>query len=209
MATMDIALTVLLALSAFILGGCPFSVWIGQWALHKDIQKYGDGNPGSSNVFRAGSKKWGVLALLLDITKGVPFILIGKLVFGLGQPVLYAIALSAVLGHAYSPFLGFKGGKALAVFAGTLFGLQQWDMIISLIILFILGFLFIGNDAWTVVLGIVASLIALLISQENTWEIIFISCITALFIVKQYNDLRSPNHPGRLIIWLRSRRKAA
>jgi acyl phosphate:glycerol-3-phosphate acyltransferase len=207
--TMDFALTFLLALSAFILGGCPFSVWIGQWVLNKDIRRYGDGNPGSSNVFKAGSKRWGVLALLLDIIKGAPFILIAKLVFGLGQPVLYIIAFSAVLGHAYSPFLGFRGGKALAVFAGTLFGLQQWDMIVSLIILFILGFLFIGNDAWTVVLSIVASLIALLIAQADMEEIIFVSGITALFIVKQFNDLKSPNHPGRLIVWIRSRRKAA
>ena len=207
--TMDFALTVLLVLSAFILGGCPFSVWIGQWALNRDIRKYGDGNPGSSNVFRAGGKRWGVPALILDIIKGAPLILIGKLVFGLGQPILYIIAFSAVLGHAYSPFLGFRGGKALAVFAGTLFGLQQWDIIVSLIILFILGFLFIGNDAWTVVLGIVASLITLLIARADIAEIIFVSGITALFIVKQFNDLKSPNHPGRLIVWIRSRSKAA
>ncbi|MCX6006573.1 MAG: glycerol-3-phosphate acyltransferase [Chloroflexi bacterium] len=209
MTTMDAALTVLLALSAFILGGCPFSVWVGQWVLNKDIRKYGDGNPGSSNVFKAGGKKWGVLALLLDIGKGVPFILIGKLIFGLGQPILYLIAFSAVLGHAYSPFLGFKGGKALAVFAGTLFGLQQWDIIVSLIILFILGFLFIGNDAWIVVLGMVASLIVLLISRADILAIIFFSCITALFIIKQFNDLRTPNHSGRLLVWIRSRKKAA
>jgi acyl phosphate:glycerol-3-phosphate acyltransferase len=207
--TMDIALTVLLALSAFILGGCPFSVWIGQLVLNKDIRKYGDGNPGSSNVFKAGSKRWGIFALLLDIIKGTPFILIAMLVFSLAQPALYIIAISAVMGHAYSPFLGLRGGKALAVFAGTLFGLQQWDIIVSLIILFILGFLFIGNDAWTVVLGMVASLITLLITRADILEIIFVSGITALCIIKQFNDLKSPNHAGRLIVWIRSRRKAA
>ena len=208
-ATMDIILAVVLALSAFILGGCPFSVWIGKWVLHRDIQKVGDGNPGASNVFRAGNKKWGVVALVLDIVKGIPFILIGKIVFGLGLPVLYVIAFSAVLGHAYSPFLGFKGGKALAVFAGTLFGLLQWDMIVTLIILFIFGFLFLGNDSWIVVIGMVGSLIALLFLRADMGEIIFISCVTALFIVKQFSGLRTPNPPGRLVHWIRSRRKAA
>ena len=60
------------------------------------------------------------------------------------------------------PILLFSvsGWEGIGGFRGTLFGLQQWDIIVSLIILFILGFLFIGNDAWTVVLGIVASLIA-------------------------------------------------
>ncbi len=208
MVTMDTILIVLLALAAFILGGCPFSVWIGRWALHRDIQKVGDGNPGASNVFKSGGKIWGVAALVLDILKGVPFILIGKIVFGLDMPVLYIIAFSAVLGHAYSPFLGFKGGKALAVFAGTLFGLMQWDIIVTLIILFILGFLFIGNDSWIVVIGMTGSLITLLFLRADIWEIIFIACVTTLFIVKQYSGLRNPNPPGRLVHWIRSRRKA-
>ncbi|MBN1375723.1 MAG: glycerol-3-phosphate acyltransferase [Dehalococcoidia bacterium] len=204
---MDILLVVLLMLAAFILGGCPFSVWLGMLTMSMDIRRYGDGNPGSYNVFKAGSKKWGVVALILDIIKGIPFILIGKLAFGLGQPVLYLIAFSAVMGHAYSPFLGFRGGKALAVFAGSLLGLSQWDIIISLIVLFLLGFLFIGNDAWTVVLGIVGSLIMLMVTRVEFWEMVFISCISVLFIIKQFNDLRSGNHPGRLIVWIRSRGK--
>ena len=206
--TMDVLLVVLLALGAYILGGCPFSVWVGKLALKTDIRYYGDGNPGSSNVFRAGSKKWGVAALVLDILKGIPFILIGRIIFGIGQPVLYVIAFCAVLGHAYSPFLGFRGGKALAVFAGTLFGLTQWDVITSLIILFILGFLFIGNDAWTVILGMAGSLVFLLYVRAEMWEVIFISCVAALFIIKQFHDLKAPNHDGRLIHWIRSKRKA-
>lgn len=208
-ANMDTVLVVLLALSAFILGGCPFSVWIGKWAMRTDIRRYGDGNPGSSNVFKAGSKKWGVVALILDIVKGVPFVLIGRMVFGLGQPLLYLIAFSAVLGHAYSPFLGFRGGKALAVFGGSLLGLAQWDIILSLIVFFLLGFLFIGNDAWTVILGMVGSLIMLLLTRAELWECVFIACITLLFFIKQLHDLRTPNRPGRLIDWVRSRKKAA
>jgi acyl phosphate:glycerol-3-phosphate acyltransferase len=207
--TMEIFLVVLLALGAYILGGCPFSVWVGKLALKTDIRHYGDGNPGSSNVFRAGSKRWGIAALVLDILKGVPFILIGKIIFGISQPILYIIAFCAVLGHAYSPFLGFRGGKALAVFAGTLFGLSQWDIIASLIILFILGFLFIGNDALTVILGMAGSLLVLLYERAEIWEVIFISCVTALFIIKQFYDLKAPNHAGRLIHWIRSRRKPA
>lgn len=205
---MDIVLVVLLALCSYILGGCPFSVWVGRLGMGKDIRKYGDGNPGSFNVFKAGSKKWGAVALLLDIIKGVPFILIGKLIFGLDQPFLYLIAFCAVLGHAYSPFLNFRGGKALAVFAGSLFGLMQWDVLISLIILCIIGFLFIGNDAWTVMLAMCGTVIMLLLTRAELWETLFIACIAILFIIKQFHDLRMPNHPGRLVDWVRSRNKA-
>jgi glycerol-3-phosphate acyltransferase PlsY len=62
------------AVSAFWLGACPFSVWIGRWVLGKDIRDYGDGNPGAANVFRAGGRKSGCLAVILDTTKGVPFV---------------------------------------------------------------------------------------------------------------------------------------
>jgi acyl phosphate:glycerol-3-phosphate acyltransferase len=206
---MDTVLVVLLALSAYVLGSCPFSVWVGKWAMQTDIRRYGDGNPGSSNVFKAGSKKWGIIALILDIIKGIPFILIGRLLFGLGQPFLYLLAFCAVLGHAYSPFLGFRGGKALAVFGGSLLGLAQWDVILSLIIFFILGFLFIGNDAWTVILGMAGTMVMLLLAHAEFWECIFIAFVTALFIIKQLHDLRAPNRPGRLIVWVRSRKKAA
>jgi acyl phosphate:glycerol-3-phosphate acyltransferase len=206
--SMDVFLVVLLALSAYILGGCPFSVWVGKLVLKTDIRHFGDGNPGSSNVFRAGSKKWGIAALVLDILKGVPFILIGKIIFGISQPILYIIAFCAVLGHAYSPFLGFRGGKALAVFAGTLFGLSQWDVIASLIILLIMGFLFIGNDAWIVILGMTGTLVLLIFERAEIWEVIFISCVAVLFLIKQFHDLKVPNHDGRLIQWIKARRKA-
>jgi acyl phosphate:glycerol-3-phosphate acyltransferase len=205
---MNVVLLAILVLCAFILGACPFSVWIGKLALHKDITKYGDSNPGSSNVFRAGSKKWGIVAVVLDMGKGVPFILIAALVFGLAQPSLYFIAFAAVLGHAYSPFLGFRGGKALAVFGGALFGLQQWDVIVCMVILLILGFLFIGNDSWTTMIATVGTLIVLLFIRADFWEIVFIGGVTTLFLIKHFRDLGIHDKPGRLAIWVKSRKKA-
>ena len=105
----------LLAVSAFWLGACPFSVWIGQWLLGKDIRDYGDGNPGATNVFRAGGRKSGCLAIILDAAKGVPFVLLAHLFFGLSIIAVMAVALSAILGHAFSPLLRFRGGKSIAV----------------------------------------------------------------------------------------------
>ncbi len=64
----------LLAVSAFWLGACPFSVWIGRWVLGKDIRNYRGGNPGAANVFQAGGRKSGCLAVILDTVKGVPFV---------------------------------------------------------------------------------------------------------------------------------------
>ena len=206
----DIVIVLTLITAAFMLGSCPFSLWIGSLRLHKDIRNYGDGNPGAANVFKAGGKWWGVAAVIADIVKGVPFVFVAKWMLYLSQPVAYLVAAAAVLGHAYSPFLHFKGGKALAVFAGTLIALSQWDVIFCLVIFLLLGFLFVGNDSWIVIFGMTGTLIALLASRADTWEMAFIFGIAVLFIIKQFNGLQvKTNKPGRLICWIRSNRKTA
>ena len=206
----DTAMVILLAAAAFFLGSCPFSLWIGRAKLRRDIRDFGDGNPGASNVFRAGGRSWGVIALIADTLKGMPFILIAEYVFGYAQPVGYLIAVCAVLGHAYSPFLRFHGGKALAVFGGTLLALGRWDIIISLAILLFIGFLFIYNDAWTVMCGMAGTLVYLSLTGADAWEIAYMAGITGILFMKHFQGLKvSPGTPGRLVNWIRSRRKTA
>ncbi|MFA5066234.1 MAG: glycerol-3-phosphate acyltransferase [Dehalococcoidia bacterium] len=206
----DTMMVVLLAAAAFFLGACPFSLWIGRAKLRKDIRTFGDGNPGAANVFKAGGKVWGVIALMADILKGMPFVLMALYLFNYSQPVGYIVAVCAVLGHAFSPFLGFHGGKALAVFAGTLVALSRWDIIICLAVLFLIGFLFINNDAWTVMCGMAGALVYLSLTGADTWEIVFMACVTAILLFKHLQGLKtSPGTSGRLLNWIRSRRKTA
>lgn len=82
-----------LAVCAFCLGACPFSLWIGRWLLGKDIRDYGDGNPGAVNIFRAGGRKSGCLALILDIAKGIPFVALAYLFFGLPEVTVMIVAV--------------------------------------------------------------------------------------------------------------------
>ena len=142
-----ISYSTLLAVSAFWLGACPFSVWIGRWFLGKDIRDYGDGNPGAANVFRAGGSKAGYLAAFLDVVKGAPFVVLAYLFFDLPDLVVMVVALSAILGHAFSPFLGWRGGKAVAVTFGVLLALPQHEILIAFVAFLVLGFLFIEIDA--------------------------------------------------------------
>ena len=124
-------------------GACPFSVWIGRKALGKDITRYGDGNPGSANVFRAGNVTLGIIALVLDIAKGIPFIWIAHYVLHLPFSNLLFIGICAILGHAFSPFLKFLGGKAIAVTFGVLIALPQAELLLLFAIFTLFGFLFI------------------------------------------------------------------
>jgi len=203
----EILYSILLTVATFWLGACPFSLWIGKRLLSKDIRRYGDGNPGATNVFRAGSIKIGIMALVLDIVKGAPFILLAYLVFELPQPTIMVIGISAILGHAYSPLLRFKGGKALAVTCGVLLALPQHEMIISALLLTFLGFLLTENDSWPPIFGITGSLVFLLITKGIAWEPLFMASVLTILVIKYRHDLREvPRISIRPLGWLRAKR---
>ncbi len=204
----EVPYSALLAVSAFWLGACPFSVWIGRWLLGKDIREYGDGNPGAANVFRAGGRKSACLAVILDVAKGTPFVALAHSFFGFPEVVVMAVAVSAILGHAFSPMLGLKGGKSVAVTFGVLLVLSQHDMLITFAIFMFLGFLFIESDAWTVMLGPAGSLAYLIAAGGSSWESLFILCVFVILAVKHFDELRTvPRLRGRLIHWFQSRRR--
>jgi len=197
---------ILLAVSAFWLGACPFSLWIGRWLLRRDIRDYGDGNPGAANVFRAGGRKSGCLALVLDITKGVPFVVLAHSFFGFPGVLVMAVALSAILGHAFSPLLGLNGGKSIAVTFGVLLALPQHEMLITFAIFMFLGFLFMESDVWTAMLGPAGSLTYLVATRGNSWESLFMLCVLVILAVKHFNELKTvPRFRVRLIHRFRSR----
>lgn len=112
--------------ASFLLGALPFSVWIGRYWLGVDIRSVGDRNPGATNVLRAGSRSAAAIALLLDALKAT--VLAATAWFGLhmtGLP-LALIAVAPIAGHAWSPFLGWRGGKAVAATFGAWAGLTLW-----------------------------------------------------------------------------------
>ncbi len=205
---MEILPAILLTVSAFGLGACPCSVLIGHCFLGKDIRDYGDGNPGAANVFRAGGNKSGYLAVILDVAKGIPFVFLAHSLFGLPDLTVTAVALSAILGHAFSPFLGWRGGKALAVTFGVLVALPQHEMLIAFAFFMVLGCLFIEVDAWTAMFGASGTLAYLVVTRGSSWESLFMLCVLAIFAVKHFEELHAvPGARGRLVRWLQSRRR--
>ncbi len=112
---------------AFALGSLPFSVWIGRLALRTDIRAVGDGNPGATNVLRAGGWRLFAAAAVLDFLKGAAPVGVAYLGLGWDGLALFLVALAPVAGHAFSPFLGFRGGKAVAVTFGIWSGLTVWE----------------------------------------------------------------------------------
>jgi glycerol-3-phosphate acyltransferase PlsY len=192
-----------MALAAFGLASIPFSWLVGRWFLHEDIRGYGDGNPGAYNVFRAGGQKTGYLAVCLDVGKGVPFVFLAHSLFNLPGPGLVVVAVSAIMGHAFSPFLQWHGGKAVAVTFGVLLALPQHELLMAFIACMLLGFLFIEVDAWTVVFGAAGALAYVAFNRGGSWETLLIFCILAVLTVKHFEALHTfPGFRGRLVRWL-------
>jgi glycerol-3-phosphate acyltransferase PlsY len=193
----------LLAICAFWLGACPFSVWIGRRLLGKEIRDYGDGNPGAYNVRRAGGRKAFYLAAILDVVKGVPFIILAHSFFRLPDPIVLAIGLCAILGHAFSPLLGLRGGKAIGVTMGVLIVLPQHYMLFAFVGFMLLGYLLIEIDAWVVTLGAAGSLAYVVATTGTSWESLFMLCVLVTLGVKHLDDLKTiPRFKGKLVRWL-------
>ncbi len=204
----EVPYSILLAVSAFCLGACPFSLWIGRWLLGKDIRDYGDGNPGAGNVFRAGGCKAGCLALTLDMAKGMPFVVLAHSLFGLPEVTVMGVALIAILGSALSPLLRFRGGKSLAITFGVLLVLPQHEMLVTFAVFMGLGFLFMEVDAWTVMFGPTGSLIYLATTGASPWALLFIISLFVILVAKYHNELKTiPRSQVRPVKWLRSRKK--
>jgi len=188
----------LVVAGAFLLGACPFSLWVSRWFLHQDITRYGDGNPGASNVFRAGGRGVGILALCLDIAKGMPFVLIAR--WGLTYPdaVAYLAGLGAIAGSAFSPFLGWRGGRSLAVTGGVLLAVPQREMLIVCLGLMFLGFLLIESDEWR---AVIATSLSLLYTVVRGFPL-----VEVLFMLGAVGLLTFTNRDG-LLEWPRRRRR--
>jgi glycerol-3-phosphate acyltransferase PlsY len=105
--------------AAYLLGSIPFSFLVARAFGVADVRQVGSGNVGASNVLRSAGKAAGVLALLLDVAKGVVAPLLAAHVLP-DQPTVAALAaVAAVLGHMFPLWLRFQGGKGVATALGA------------------------------------------------------------------------------------------
>src|SRR5579871_139039 len=115
-----IAKVIGLCLMAFLSGALPFGYWAGR-LKGIDIREHGSKNIGATNILRVLGPVWGIAVLLLDALKGYLPVLAAK-ASGLDSWGVVAVGMAAILGHIYSPFVGFKGGKGVATALGVVIG---------------------------------------------------------------------------------------
>ena len=129
----------------YLVGGIPFGLLLAKLFTGKDIREGGSGSIGATNVLRVLkesnpklAKKLAITTVVLDALKGIVLLGIAHVV-GLGVETLSAIAIFAVIGHCYSPYLKFEGGKGVATGAGVLLVMLPIETLIAFITWFVVG----------------------------------------------------------------------
>ncbi len=152
-AALAIVAFIVIAILAFLLGSIPFGYLIGRFFYRTDIRTQGSGNIGAMNALRTLGKTGAVAVLLLDAAKGfVPVFLAHELVHGslslnngtagvtldLAALVASVVAIFTVLGHCFSPWLSWKGGKGVATSFGAIFALS-WKAGLAVVLGWVVG----------------------------------------------------------------------
>ena len=151
--TINILIAIGLMILSYIIGAIPFGLVIGKIVKRIDIRNYGSGNVGSTNAIRVLGKKVGFIVFFLDVFKGMAVIILVKVLRANGiwvTPVedLWYGAF-AIIGHTFSIFLGFKGGKAVATSLGVVLITCPLAaiacLIVFLIFLYTTGYVSLGS----------------------------------------------------------------
>lgn len=128
-----------LLLTSYLLGSIPFSIIISRLFKKVDIREYGSKNPGATNVFRVVGPVAGSIVLILDIAKGFFAVYFLTKLLGAGTvmaPIYLQLltGVAVILGHIFSIFAKFKGGKGIAVGAGVLIVLIPLELILAVMV---------------------------------------------------------------------------
>lgn len=127
-------------IAAYLIGGIPFGLLLAKYFGGVDVKSEGSGSIGATNVLRvikkrdpSLAKKLGAATLLLDALKGLVVLVIAGIA-GVGEETKWAIAILAVVGHCFSPYLKFEGGKGVATGVGVMIYMLPVETIIAIIV---------------------------------------------------------------------------
>ncbi len=169
---------------AYLLGSIPTSYIIGKVFFGTDIRQSGSGNAGATNALRTFGKKAGLAVLVIDVLKGVAAILIARAMgqsltgFGAINWLVAGCGLTVILGHIFSVFLGFKGGKGVATAAGVFLALSPLSVLFCLVL-----FSFVVYTTKYVSLGSLLTASAFLFIESGVQVIMRFNNLPKLYLV--------------------------
>ncbi|WP_029522395.1 glycerol-3-phosphate 1-O-acyltransferase PlsY [Persephonella sp. KM09-Lau-8] len=178
---MAVSMKIAYLIFTYLIGSIPFGYVVGK-LFGKDITKEGSGNIGATNVTRTIGKKAGILVLILDLLKGFIPVFFAKDYFHFEPKFIGLVAVMAVVGHCFSVFMKFKGGKGVATGFGVLIALSVKVALITFI-LWLGVFLATGYVSLASIIATSFSWVMLGIIEQNlyyTWAALIISLIIVM-----------------------------
>lgn len=171
-------------LVAYLFGALPIGLLVGRMVKGIDVRDYGSGNIGASNVWRTMGPLWGTAVFLFDFCKGYfPAHLAGRMhEVSSWLPVL--VGLAAILGHNFSPFLKFKGGKGVATSLGVVYGLSPLAAAIGFAVWGLCLFLTRYISVSSIVAAVITS--AVLIVRSHDLPHILFALLVSLFVIVKH-----------------------
>lgn len=178
---------VVLLIISYLIGSIPFSLLIGKFAFDKDLRQFGSGNLGSTNAFRILGKKAGIIILILDILKGAIPVMLGHL-FAPEYFHVFIFGLVAAIGHVFSIFIKFKGGKAVATSGGAVLGFNP-----LLFVILLAAFLITLKISKYVSLSSIVAAITFVVASlfiQDTVMIVFSILVLLLVVFKHLSNIQ-------------------
>jgi glycerol-3-phosphate acyltransferase PlsY len=169
-------------LASYLLGAIPTSFLAGKLFRGIDLRQHGSGNLGATNLYRTLGARFAIPVGLFDMAKGaIPVMLIAPMA-STSKYFAMLCGIMAVVGHVFSVFVRFRGGKGVATASGVMLGLTPWAVLVSLavwlIVVRVSGYVSLGSMAGAIVLPIAAWLL-----QPLQRDIIWIQILVALAII--------------------------
>jgi len=186
---------------AFVCGSLPFSVWLGKTFLGLDVRHFGDGNPGATNVYKAGNKLVGLMTLILDVSKAAVPVGYSYYNLNIRGVSMFLVAIAPILGHVFSPFLGFRGGKALSTALGVWIGLTIWKVSLPAALSALVGIALFTSSGWAVMFALAGILTTLIFWLPDPLLILIWAAETLILAWTHRADLR---HPPQIRPWLQN-----
>jgi len=179
--------TVFAIFASYIIGSIPFGFIAGR-IFNLDIRSVGSGNIGATNVLRTLGPKVGVPVFLLDLLKGTAAVYLA-ISLNLDPLLIILCGITAILGHTYSLFLGFKGGKGVATGVGVLIGINPLagvlSLSIALMVMAITKYVSLGS-----LLGTLSAPILLFIFNAPLPYIIFSTVAAVLIFIRHISNIK-------------------
>ena len=174
-----------------VLGSIPFAFYVAKHHLGVDVRGSGrDRNPGAVNAWKAGGWQYGVVGGVLDFAKGFTPVFAAKYGSDLSDWALVPVAVAPVLGHAFTPLLGFRGGKAVAASFGVWAGLTAgWGFLVYAATCGVFWRLQTA-DAWATFAGQLGLLVFLLASDAEPAYLVVWLVQGTVVIWKHRRELR-------------------